>query len=337
MQRHILGTRFLESPYKIIAGDVNRDNKLNGIDLVETRRLVLEEIDSFSNSQSWRFVEEDFVFINAMNPFPFDELIVLNDLQATMLNNNFIGVKLGDVDNTVDLSLVGTDIRSRSRFDIYYSLSAMSTEHETLIPVFSNEQGLIYGFQFALNVDGGQIVEILPGSVDLSDEHISYRGENEVALSWSSVEGAVSNQSIPLFYLSLKDVTNKDVKVSLLKKHPLAEVYQGIDITTKVPSLSLYDEEGHGQFVLYQNEPNPFKDWTEISFYLPEAQEVDLSFFTSEGAKVYGIIKEFEAGQNTVRITADDLGVSNVVVYRLSCDLYHDSKKMIIVLSLIHI
>ena len=137
---------------------------------------------------------------------------------------------------------------------------------------------------------------------------------------------------MPLFYLSLKDVSKDDeIKISLKKAHPLAQVYQGINIETKVPSLSLYDEEGRGQFALYQNEPNPFKDWTEISFYLPEAQEVDLSFYTSDGEKIYSMIRDFEAGQQTVRVTADDLGVSGVVIYRLSCDLYDDSKKMIIV------
>ena len=334
LQRHILGVEYLDSPYKVIAADVSWDDKVNGQDLFELRRFLLGEIDSFTSGPSWRFVDESYGFADPLKPFPIDEEITLQALsESENLENDFVGVKVGDVDVSLELGLIDNDNnRSRARdYQLFYTLEAMSSEHEDLIPVYSNDVGIIQGFQFALELSEGKITDVLPGSVDLESHHYHMKDDRTIAMSWNSIEGAVTNKSIPLFYLSVTDMDMNAFALSLHKQAPAAEIYLTDKLITKIPSLSLDDRDGIGQFTLYQNEPNPFKEWTEIGFYLPESQEVDLSFYTVEGELIYGVTRNFEAGQNKMRITADDLGNNNVVVYRLSSDLYNDSKKMIIV------
>ncbi len=41
IQRHILGLKRFEEPCRLSAGDVNRDGRINGLDLVELKRLIL--------------------------------------------------------------------------------------------------------------------------------------------------------------------------------------------------------------------------------------------------------------------------------------------------------
>ncbi|MBK6783686.1 MAG: hypothetical protein IPG79_07930 [Saprospiraceae bacterium] len=54
IQRHILNMAKLDSPYKVIAADVNNDAKINTIDLVELRKVILGTSEEFTN-KSWRF------------------------------------------------------------------------------------------------------------------------------------------------------------------------------------------------------------------------------------------------------------------------------------------
>ena len=62
IQRHILGILPLESPYKMIAADINRSGSVTTFDLVFLRRLILQQTTEFAMNTSWRFVAADFEF-----------------------------------------------------------------------------------------------------------------------------------------------------------------------------------------------------------------------------------------------------------------------------------
>ncbi len=99
ISKHILGTESLNSPYKLIAADANRSGTVTTADLVAIRKLILQIDSQFQNNTSWRFVEKNFVFPNPANPFatPFPEVLNFNNLTEDVLNANFIGIKVGDV------------------------------------------------------------------------------------------------------------------------------------------------------------------------------------------------------------------------------------------------
>ncbi|MEO1264004.1 MAG: hypothetical protein AAFZ15_34685, partial [Bacteroidota bacterium] len=69
LTRHILNVELLDSPYKIIAADINNSKTVTTFDVVEQRRLILNIYSNFPNNSSWRFVPEDFEFPNPLNPF----------------------------------------------------------------------------------------------------------------------------------------------------------------------------------------------------------------------------------------------------------------------------
>ncbi|MEZ4992330.1 MAG: hypothetical protein R2824_18040 [Saprospiraceae bacterium] len=57
----ILGLRTLDSPYKIIAADVNNDRKVTAQDAI-TRRLILNIDTKFPNNTGWRFIDASYQF-----------------------------------------------------------------------------------------------------------------------------------------------------------------------------------------------------------------------------------------------------------------------------------
>ncbi|MBK6903235.1 MAG: hypothetical protein IPH04_10605 [Saprospirales bacterium] len=102
ISRHILGIQLLDSPYKIIAADANKTNNVTTLDMVAIRKVILQIEPGFPNNTSWRFVDKDYVFPNAGNPFvaQFPEVINYNNLASNQLLADFVGVKVGDVNGS---------------------------------------------------------------------------------------------------------------------------------------------------------------------------------------------------------------------------------------------
>ena len=102
IQSHILGKNILNSPYKLIAADVNGDGKVSILDIVYIKRLVLGIDTIFTNSVTgqkrlWTFVDSSYKYPDTTNPFPIKDSISFIGLNAKQTNQTFIGIKLGDV------------------------------------------------------------------------------------------------------------------------------------------------------------------------------------------------------------------------------------------------
>ena len=104
--RHILGIAPLDSPYKIIAADVNNSGTVSTFDLVSLRKLILVLEDEFpNNTTSWRFIDGQFDFADPTKPLneDFPEIISINNLEENT-TVHFVGVKVGDVNGSADVS-----------------------------------------------------------------------------------------------------------------------------------------------------------------------------------------------------------------------------------------
>ena len=67
IRRHILGLAMLDSPYKMLAADVNLSGTISTLDITLMRRLILGLTNSFP-SGAWRFIRSDYVFPNPSQP-----------------------------------------------------------------------------------------------------------------------------------------------------------------------------------------------------------------------------------------------------------------------------
>ncbi len=94
INRHVLGIEPLNSPYKMIAADVNGSNSITTLDIVELRKLILGIYTDLPNVTSWRFVNAGYSFPNPANPFQtiFPETAIVPPSV-----NDFVAIKVGDV------------------------------------------------------------------------------------------------------------------------------------------------------------------------------------------------------------------------------------------------
>lgn len=98
---HILGQSRLTSPFSLLAADVNGSKSVSGADLRLISLFILN-LTNFpaENGKLWRFVPADYVFPNPTSPWSAPGFLSYTGLQTNLLGQNFIAVKLGDVNGS---------------------------------------------------------------------------------------------------------------------------------------------------------------------------------------------------------------------------------------------
>ena len=99
--KHILGISPLNSPYKIIAADVNKDGDITAADVLAIRKLILHITDQFPNGNtSWRFIDASYIFLHPENPFPDQPNVGTNQSVRIPGEVKLIAIKVGDVNGS---------------------------------------------------------------------------------------------------------------------------------------------------------------------------------------------------------------------------------------------
>ncbi|MFK7934634.1 MAG: PKD domain-containing protein, partial [Saprospiraceae bacterium] len=181
MNKHILGIERLDSPYKQIAADVNDSGTVTAFDMVLLRKVILNIEQDFSGrNTSWRFVPTDYVFQNAADALveDFPESITVN-LQENMALQNFVGIKIGDVNNSAvpDQELQSIDDRSGG-IELQLEEQFFNKNEQVTVEFNLAEANDIVALQMALNYDA----EVLE-SIDFATEKYVAFDENTAIAS----------------------------------------------------------------------------------------------------------------------------------------------------------
>jgi len=109
---------------------------------------------------------------------------------------------------------------------------------------------------------------------------------------------------------------------------------QAYDRDGAIQDITLLSSESVAQgdsFELFQNQPNPFNNSTEIGFYLPEAGQATLNVMSADGKVIYTNVGDYDKGMNRVNLDASSLGNKGVLLYRLDYNGFSATKKMIFI------
>ena len=324
ISKHILGVQPLNSPYKMIAADVNNSKSVTTLDLIQLRKLILNIDTEFSNNTSWRFVDASYNFNNPANPLAesFPEVKNINNLNGAELAD-FVAIKVGDVNGNANVaevrSLAGT-------FALNVAEQELKAGNEYTIDVTADDLADVAGYQFTLNVANAEIVDLVYGIA--SEEHFGvFAKEGVITTSWNGEAGEGVLFSVVV--RATEDTKVSDV-LSISSRYTAAEAYNTNDELLGV-ALNIDGAVAEASNELFQNNPNPFKGETVIGFNLIDATEATITVQDVAGRILKVVEGDFAKGYNQVRLSATDLPSTGVFYYTLQAGDFTATKKMIIV------
>ncbi|MFK7809185.1 MAG: cohesin domain-containing protein, partial [Saprospiraceae bacterium] len=317
IQQHILLIEDLDSPYKIIAADVNRSSSISAFDVLLMQRVILQIVDTFPGNTSWRFVEKSYVFPDPTQPFNsiFPDEILLNGLTQDLDDLDFIAIKVGDVTLDANPGVVGEDDPS-GQIEMRLSSKNWTAGEEISIPIRASEIEELAALQFSIKFDTDklQFEKIIPGSLkglDENDFNIKTAEDGLLSLGWFDKHGhgqAMADNSI-LFYLNFKAISEGELEQSLfIQPHRnLKNAYQSNGNTYEVNTVFIKSTEDYSPAVDSEiiAQPNPFHDHVNILLRSSKKEIGELSLFDISGSLLFKETVRLNDLQQQIRLSND--------------------------------
>ena len=287
LQKHILQLEPLNSPYKIIAADIDHSEKVTAIDIIELRKLILGYYSDFPNNESWRFVKDGYIFLNPNEPLKYDfpEEAIFEPISSFHTGINFTAIKIGDLNMTAQTNSLSKVEDRGNPESIYLNFADRSFEKGEFVEVPINlfSENDLLGFQFSLGFDDHvlqdfEVITTVNGV--LSNEHLGRvdhsNGLVNISYSTAISEDLNEEEAMHIRFIAgqagkLSDYLN----ISVDGLHP--EAYSDYKFLNVKLSFGTEIQEEVDDMILYQNEPNPFSDNTFIPFYIKDGNQVDFS------------------------------------------------------------
>lgn len=335
IQKHILGLQPIRSPYKQIAADIDKNGEINGIDLVELRKLILGIDKAFTKNEAWRFIDAGYRFQEKADPLkqPFREQYLIRDLQSPM-QVDFIGVKIGDInESSIPSELLNLESREATPALAFHAIDQTYSSGDLVrLEFFGAEQTSINGFQLSLHAADLDLLSVEPGLIPAGPEYVHLEGHT-LKMSYHQSNALRPTVGMELFTLVFR--ARNDGRLSRavnLGSEPWlhAEVYDG---ALKASPLKL-DWKGKANqsfnMQLGQNRPNPFFESTVIEYQLPESSPVTLKVMDLRGRTLLLRQESGTRGHNSITLSRKDLGTGGMYYYTVESVYGTLTRKMIL-------
>jgi hypothetical protein len=344
IQRHILGIQPLNSPYKLIAADVNNSKDISASDITEIRKLILGITSKFRENESWIFMDAKYQFNNPSDPLHenYPKCININPFNKDFNDVDFKGIKVGDVTgNAAATSLNG--ITSRNGNAEMYMVAnelAYTKGDDVIVPVYFEKNCKVAGYQFTIKFDQDKLefADIASGISNISNDNTGLMriSEGYISFSWNSNKDIDILESDVLFTLKFKALSTGQIS-STIQLNSFITSANVFTATAEEKDLKLGFRtekgivENNNGLILYQNQPNPFSDLTVIGFELPQSSPATLTVYDLNSKIIYKSELHAIKGYNSIEINNSQLGVTGVLFYQLDAAGYTATRRMVVI------
>lgn len=287
IQRHILGVELLNSPYKMIAADVNNSRSITASDIVELRKLIIGSTSQFSNVNSHRFIQYDYTFPNPNNPFspPAPEVVQVTNLSNTL--PSFYAIKCGDVTGSACTLFTG------------------ATEQRSSEIITTNDQWLTEGEVYSVPLEVPQHLEGV--QFTLNHPNLSFIADPALGLVAHSPAAGRTNvmafqadfSTLTLQFRALADGWLSDA-LSLTDGLGIDAAEQTSDLILEFTASGACGPECFTSSDHLIASPNPFDAGAVISFQLDQSQPIILEVYDMHGRAIYQTSQKGTDGLNRV-------------------------------------
>lgn len=322
----------LDSPYKLLAADVNNSGGLSQDDIQALIDVVLGKQDNFADKPVWQFIPAGHQFADPSQPWaapipsttPF--FCLSGDMQAP--NADFTGVKTGDVNGSVSNNLQAPDVNDRQQDEaVVFNTSNKQFKEgtEVRVEIITPDLAGLTGFQFTLDYDQDvlMLLEVEPGLV--SSNFTATPGTGHVTASWYSTIMLDPNiigknmrmRTFTLVFQALRGGTLSDY-LTMSSSVTHAEAYtRGLQTRGTKLNFKAFPTGAADQLVLLPVSPNPVVDQFIATYYLPEAGQTLMTLSDARGMVVKTVQAYREAGYHTTTLELNNSTQPGLLFLRL--------------------
>ncbi len=321
ISKHVLGIEPFTSPNQFIAADANQSSTVTTFDIVELRKLVLGIYTELPNNTSFRFVRQDYIFPNPLNPFspafPEKDSFFIGTSDA-----DFFAIKIGDINgNAVLNNLLRIEDRQQNILPLGYGLSAGKRGQILEIPIFAKQASDVTSWQMALQyapealkIKGIRCTTAAqPNRYQSQDWNIPTPGE--LRLLWMDGTGAATHvePNTPLCYIQVELLSDQaDIALRIMPEAAsIASESYTANGTPAIFSLlpvrdyqapaiitpSSIDTKSMWTATVY---PNPTQGQFRVEVTLPEGGASTITFFDALGRSCATQSYTFLPGLNVI-------------------------------------
>jgi hypothetical protein len=310
--RHVLGYKLITDPFKLHAADANLSGHVSTLDLIILRKLLLGKINTLPWSESWRFFPEDYIF-------PIYPPMSGEGYTFTMKNDtadiNFIGVKVGDINNTAQslASLIETRAALKPQVEIWLPLISVERNESLQIPVYINSIDKILGMQFSLMAQDLEFTSITSGQLEVNEDDF-YSNKGQLRVSWFDSKPNSINASEPLFFIqAISKVQGKlSNLIEMDSKELSPEIYSGSE---EIFTLGLQFHSN--EIVSSTSSPNPWKNEVSLQFNLQVSSPYTIVISDVNGRTVYHNQLNGDKGANEIHLRDKDIAGNGLFFYSI--------------------
>lgn len=305
MRQHVTGINLLSTAPRVLAADVNGDGWINSADILLVEYLSIGAVLGFpgpssptSTNRTWAFYQNQS-FPNPQNPFSADTVLKIF-VNGSDVNESFLGVKLGDVNNTWDSS------QAQAKFDrevTFHLPTTYANPGETVVvPVMLSRAEDLAGYQYELSWDP-KVIRLLEAQNQSLPHVFSYqdtaKGILRVLYADSEGKGKFFADNTFAYNLRFQAIggfaSESSITIDGGDQIPI-EAFDGtlqpLGIQVQPGKITLggvsttRDLSMGGEFGLHI-QPNPLTESSTVSFSLIEPGQMTLSIWDQLGRELY--------------------------------------------------
>jgi hypothetical protein len=267
--------------------------------------MILGISQSFPGGALWEFVPADYKFLDPSNPFTYPNAVTLSKVDG-IVTQDFVGMKLGDVNHTLINNLSGrTASNQKVTFDILEEKVINDAEKIFEIPIRVMDFVALSAFQLTLSWDAEKM-EFL--KVSNSTLELSY-GKQSVAsgiltVIWDDSSGkyATRTNGSEIAIITFKSKGNSSSHdLSVVGNPTPVKIFdKNLDGVMYEVSYSKRDEEVFSSSINVY--PNPFSDGMTVDFFSKEKNASELILLDMFGRVLKRLKINMVAGKNQVEL-----------------------------------
>ena len=340
LQHHLTGKKVFDQAYQWVAADLDNSGTITYNDL----ELLKQVINNEFTEAGWRVLPTNWLADKKLYQTTLPNTVAIRVANRTF-SQDFTAIKLGDIDgsHTLKANIPTNILPSAKALTINVLNEKIEAGKPFSIPFSTSDFRHLTAYQASLKIEDAKIVDLANTFEKYPGLDLKQLSNDTVIVNWlndeigrripikSTAKGNEHKSETAILDLTIipaKDGLISDF-ITLLDNPVQTEAY---DNEGKIMTLQLLfrgapsEEE---EFILYQNKPNPFREVTEINYYLPEdgAGKLTLINETGQIIKVYN--GNGQKGFNSFSINGDEL-TKGVIIYQLKTDFGELTKKMLL-------